>query len=290
MTRGAACLSKVILGVASCLFHGCHCLEIGHHAPSFFFKVYVAGAQRKQSKKGQPYKMLHKSLQAQKSLQSRNSLQVSPRKSRALDARLALLPPELLRLIALYLKPRHLYKLMLASKRLLQIVDCESYWQRAAAHAVLRHVHGLEIDPDPGQVCRFPKRQGLFNVVNVEDYRESVDCVIGRARQMLGDHLSVPELVLAGEAIILVDPDNYRHIHAAIARSAETMKAMVERETRRVLAEQTSVGRKAQEVPEGAGRRPGAVEVGQEEIHGEIRGPAGDVAEDEMIETAQDFV
>jgi hypothetical protein len=219
--------------------------------------------------------MLHKSLQAQKSLQSRNSLQVSPRKSRALDARLALLPPELLRLIALYLKPRHLYKLMLASKRLLQIVDCESYWQRAAAHAVLRHVHGLEIDPDPGQVCRFPKRQGLFNVVNVEDYRESVDCVIGRARQMLGDHLSVPELVLAGEAIILVDPDNYRHIHAAIARSAETMKAMVERETRRVLAEQTSVGRKAQEVPEGAGRRPGAVEVGQEEIHGEIRGPAG---------------
>jgi len=207
--------------------------------------------------------MHHKSLQAHNSLQSR-----------ALDAHLALLPSELLRLIALYLKPRHLYKLMLASKHLLQIVDCEPYWQRAAAHAVLRHVHALEIDPGPDPISRFPKRQGLFNMVNVEDYRESVDWVIGRARQMLGDHLSVPELVLAGEAIILVDPDNYRHIHAAIAQSAETMKAMVERETRRVLAEQTSVGRKAQEVPEGAGRRPGALEVGQEEIHGKIRGPA----------------
>jgi len=201
-----------------------------------------------------------------------HSLQIAPRKPQALNAHLALLPPELLRLIALYLKPRHLYKVMLASKRLLQIVDCEIYWERAAAHAVLRHVYDMEIDPGAGQICRFKKRQGLFNMVNADDYRESVDCLIGRARQVFGDHLTVAQLVLAGEAIILVDPDNYRHIHAAFAesafaegafaksafaegafaKSAETMKEMVKRETRRVLAERAQ----AAEVPEGArGRR-----------------------------------
>ena len=227
-----------------------------------------------------------------------NSLQVSPRKSRALDAHLALLPPELLRLIALYLKPRHLYKLMLASKRLLQIVDCESYWQRAAAHAVLRHVHGLEIDPGPDPISRFPKRQGLFNMVNVEDYRESVDCVIGRARQIFGDHLTVAELVLAGEAIILVDPDNYRHIHAAIAQSAETMKAMVERETRRVLAEQTSLGHKLRKFQRELDDDQELSRSAKRRFMGKFEALPGVVAEDEMIETelykfwhmAQDFV
>ena len=227
-----------------------------------------------------------------------NSLQVAPRKSRALDAHLALLPPELLRLIALYLKPRHLYKVMLASKRLLQIVDCESYWQRAAAHAVLRHVHALEIDPGLDPITRFPKRPGLFNMVNVEDYRESVDCVIGRARQAFGDHLTVAELVLAGEAIILVDPYNYRHIHAAIAKSAETMKAVVERETRRVLAEQTSVGHKLRKFQRELDDDPELSRSAKRRFMAKFEALLKDVAEDEMIETelykfwhmVQDFV
>jgi hypothetical protein len=135
-------------------------------------------------------------------------------------------------------------------------------------------------------------------MVNVEDYRESVDCVIGRARQMLGDHLSVPELVLAGEAIILVDPDNYRHIHAAIARSAETMKAMVERETRRVLAEQTSVGRKLRKFQRELDDDPEVSRSAKRRCMGHFEALLKDVAEGEMIETelykflhvVQDFV
>jgi len=75
------------------------------------------------------------------------------------------------------------------------------------------------------------------------DYRESVDCVIGRARQVFGDQ-DIRALVRAGEAIVMVDPDNYRHMHAAFGESAQTMKEVVRRETRRVLDEQTSVGRK----------------------------------------------
>jgi len=224
-----------------------------------------------------------------------HSLQRAPRKPQALNAHLALLPPELLRLIALYLKPRHLYKVMLASKRLLQTVDCGFYWERAAAHAVLRHVYDMEIDPGAGQICRFPARQGPFNMVNANDYRESVDCLIGRARQVFGDHLTVAQLVLAGEAIILVDPDNYRHIHAAFAESAfaegafaesaETMKEMVKRETRRVLAEQTSVGRKLRKFQRELEDDAELSRAAKRRLMGMLGALLTDVAEDEMVET-----
>jgi hypothetical protein len=153
------------------------------------------------------------------------------------------LPHDVLRHIGLHLKPRHLYKLMVASKRLLRVVDCNVYWERAAAHAVLRHIYSMEIEPGPNQICRFARRRGLFNLVNV-DYCKSIDCVIQRARRIMGDHLNVAELVRAGEAIILMDPDNYCSIHAAFAHGAATMKEVVKRETFRVLAEQSSVGHK----------------------------------------------
>jgi len=195
-----------------------------------------------------------------------------------------LLPPELLRHIGLHLKPRHLYKLMVASKRLLQTVDWEGYWERAAAHGVLRHVYSMEIEPDPNQICCFPKRRGLFNLVNV-DYREGIDCVIQGARHVFGDNLNVAELVRAGEAIVMVDPDNYRHIHAAFAESAQTMKEVVRRETRRVLAEQTSVGhklRKFQRDLDDTTRVSGAAKT---YLMRKLEALLTDVAEDEMIDT-----
>ena len=145
------------------------------------------------------------------------------------------------------MKPRHIYKLMRASERLLRVVDCEQYWERVAAHAVLRHTCSIEIEPGVHQICRFPKRNGLFNLVNV-DYRESIDCVVARARQVFGGDLDVAELVRAGEAIILMDPYNYHHIHAAFTRGAATMKEVVKRETLRVLAELTSVGHKVRKL------------------------------------------
>ena len=74
------------------------------------------------------------------------------------------------------------------------------------------------------------------------NYSESIDCVVERARQVFGTHLTATELVRAGEAIILMDPDNYHPIHAAFTQEAATMQEVVQRETLRVLAEQTSVG------------------------------------------------
>lgn len=142
------------------------------------------------------------------------------RYSKARRCSVLALPHDLLRHIALHLKP----KLMMASKRLLRIVDCDSYWERAAAHAVLRH--GLEIEPGANQLCRFAKRRGLFNLVNV-DYSKGIDCIIQRARQVFGGDLDVAELVRAGEAIVLMDPDNYVSIHAAYACGAATMKEVL---------------------------------------------------------------
>jgi len=115
---------------------------------------------------------------------------------------------------------------MRACRRLRRIVDCESYWERAAAHAVLRHVDGLE--PGIHPICRLA--HSLFHLVNV-DYRSSIDMIIQRARQAFGHELSVAQLVRAGEAIILIDPDTYPRIHAAYAQRAATMKAIVKRET-----------------------------------------------------------
>jgi len=166
-------------------------------------------------------------------------------------------PEEMLSLITPHLKPRHFIKLMLASKRLLHVVDCEFYWERAAAHAVLRHVY--EMDPGASQICRFDKRPGLF------------------------------------QAIIMVDPDNYRHIHAAFAESAQTMKEVERRETRRVLDEQTSVGRKLRKFQR---ELDDAVEGSEAACDGKFETLFEDVAHDEMVETelykfwhmAQDFV
>jgi len=142
------------------------------------------------------------------------------------------LPHDVVRHIGLHLKPRHLYRLMRACRRLLRIVDCDAYWERAAAHAVLRHVNGLD-----------PLAHSLFHLVNV-DYRASIDTVIQRARQVFGHELSVAQLVRAKEAIILIDPDTYHQIHTAFTQGAATMKAVVKRETLRVLASQTSLQRK----------------------------------------------
>jgi hypothetical protein len=197
---------------------------------------------------------------------------------------LALLPPELLRLIALHLKPRHLYKLMVASKRLLQTVYCDAYWERAAAHAVLRHVYSMEIEPGPNQICKFPQRRGLFNLVNV-DYRESINCVIERARQVFGSALDVAALVRAGEATILMDPDNYRHIHAAFTDDAATMKAIVKRETLRVLAEQTSVGHKLREFQRDLDDATRVSRAAKTYLMRKLATLFSDVAEDEMVET-----
>jgi len=197
---------------------------------------------------------------------------------------LTLLPPELLRLIGLHLKPRHLYKLMVASKRLLQTVDCDAYWERVAAHAVLRHVYSMEIEPGPNQICCFPKRRGLFNLVNV-DYREGIDCVIQRARHVFGDDLNVAELVRAGEATILMDPDNYRHIHAAFTDGAATMKAIVKRETLRVLAEQTSVGHKLRKFQRDLDDTTRVSPAAKTYLMRELATLFSDVAEDEMVET-----
>jgi hypothetical protein len=191
------------------------------------------------------------------------------------------LPHDVLRHIGLHLKPRHLYKLMVASKRLLRVVDCNVYWERAAAHAVLRHIYSMEIEPGPNQICQ---RRGLFSLVNV-DYREGIDCVIERARRVLGDHLNVAELVRAGEAIILIDPHNYHHIHAALARSAATMKEVVKRETLRVLAEQTSVGRKLRKFQRELDDDPELSRSAKRKFMGKFEALLKDVAEDEMAET-----
>jgi len=201
-----------------------------------------------------------------------------------MTASLALLPRDVLMHMALHLKPRHLYKLMRASKRLLQIVDCNSYWERAAAHAVLRHIYDLEIEPGPNQVCRFAKRRGLFNLVNV-DYCKSIDCIIQRARQVFGNHLTVEELVRAGEAIILVDPDNYHPIHAAYARGAATMKDMVKRETLRVLADQTSVGHKVRKCQRKIDDYAGVSGAAKTYLMGIMGALLKDVSEDEMVGT-----
>ena len=194
------------------------------------------------------------------------------------------LPHDVLRHIGLHLKPRHLYKLMVASKRLLRVVDCTSYWERAAAHAVLRHNYSMEIEPGPNQICLFPQRRGLFGLVNV-DYREGIDCVIERARHVLGDHLNVAELVRAGEAIILIDPHNYHHIHAALARSAATMKDVVKRETLRVLEDQTSVGHKVRKFQRELDDYAGLSGAAKAYVMGKLGALLKDVAEDEMVET-----
>jgi len=203
-------------------------------------------------------------------------------------------PEEMLSLITPHLKPRHFIKLMLASKRLLHVVDCEFYWERAAAHAVLRHE--MEIDPGASQICRFDKRPGLFHLVNV-DYRESVDCVIARARQVFGD-FGVAALVRAGEAVVLADPDNYRHLHASYSEEAATMKEVVRRETRRVLDEQTSVGHKLRKFQRELDDDAALSRAAKRHVMGKFEALFEDVAHDEMVETelykfwhmAQDFV
>lgn len=47
--------------------------------------------------------------------------------------------------IGLHLKPRHLYKLMCANKRIKLLVDNEVYWTRVAAHLILRNHWMLEL-------------------------------------------------------------------------------------------------------------------------------------------------
>ena len=134
-------------------------------------------------------------------------------------------------------------------------------------------------------------------MVNV-DYREGIDCVIQRARQDLGDHLHVAELVRAGEAIILIDPHNYHHIHASFARGAATMKEVVKRETLRVLAEQTSVGRKVRKFQRELDDDRGLSREAKMYFMRKLVALLTEVAEDEMVETelylfahmARDFV
>ena len=66
----------------------------------------------------------------------------------------------------------------------------------------------------------WPAHAGLFDMVK----RRRPPRGASIARQVRGDHLTVAEPVLAGEAIILVD----RHIHAACAegtRLADEMRA-----------------------------------------------------------------
>ena len=193
------------------------------------------------------------------------------------------LPPEVLKLIASHLKPRHLYKLMRTSHTVRRVVDCEGYWERAAAHAVLRHLDSMEIEPGASQICRFDKRPGLFHLVNV-DYHDSIDCVIARARQAFGD-LGVAALVRAGEAVVLADPDNYRHLHASYSEEAGTMKEVVRRETRRVLDEQSSAGHKLRKFQRELDDDAALSRAAKRHVMGKFEALFEDVAHDEMVET-----
>ena len=101
----------------------------------------------------------------------------------------------------------------------------------------------------------------------------------------MGDHLNVAELVRAGEAIILMDPDNYHHIHAALARSAATMKEVVKRETLRALADQTSVGRKVRKFQRELDDDGGLSGAAKTYFMRKLGALLTEVAEDEMVET-----
>lgn len=153
---------------------------------------------------------------------------------------LSTLPPELLLQISHHLKPFHLYKLLQTSKALNHAVDTEAYWERAALHAVSRHVDEMEMLEWDYQDCRFAKVHGLYSLVNV-DYHASIEQVLARARAIFG-HQSTASLVRAGEAVILADPYNYQDIHAAYSQEASTMKAVVKRESQ--LNHETTLERK----------------------------------------------
>jgi hypothetical protein len=48
------------------------------------------------------------------------------------------LNPELILQITTHLKPRYVYRLMQASKKMLKLVDTEQYWERPAVHVMFR--------------------------------------------------------------------------------------------------------------------------------------------------------
>ena len=75
--------------------------------------------------------------------------------------------------IALHLKPRHLFKLMLVSKRMNKAADTEGYWSRVAVHMLMRNDELLELSRD------------LFYLVNFEGgYFQGMQAFLLRVRQL----------------------------------------------------------------------------------------------------------
>ena len=93
------------------------------------------------------------------------------------------LSTELLQLISLHLKPRHLYKLLQTSKPIKALVDNESYWERVASHMHFRDYFELGIRDHPSTD---PKIYGLYTMRFLEKgYYSSMNDFIWRVRDMV---------------------------------------------------------------------------------------------------------
>ena len=93
------------------------------------------------------------------------------------------LPAELLRLISLHLKPRHLYKLLQTSKLINKKVDNESYWERVALHLHFRDYDELGVR---NHVSTYPRIYGLYNMRFLQrGYYDSMNAFIWRVRHMI---------------------------------------------------------------------------------------------------------
>lgn len=158
--------------------------------------------------------------------------------------RILALSPELLGLMSYHLRPRHLYKLMLTCKELKARVDNERYWERAAVHAVWRHIGAVEIMDCDEKYRQFPRLSGLYDLLNLDlGYYESINEIIRRVRQVMandetpGDgwkkHANDPlvGLVRAGENFIQENKDEFSDCHLEyVQQEAKTMKDVVKRE------------------------------------------------------------
>jgi hypothetical protein len=102
--------------------------------------------------------------------------------------------------IGLHLKPRHLYKLMCANKRIKLLVDNEIYWTRVAAHLCLRDHWMIEVysphceDNIPSNRILPPLEASHYYMVGLDQgYFRAMQCFMQRiqdsieAYTLLGD-------------------------------------------------------------------------------------------------------
>jgi hypothetical protein len=100
---------------------------------------------------------------------------------------MALLPYDAWVLIGLHLKPRHLFKLLVTSKGVNQLVDNNGYWTRVAAHQVWRDFDGMEIDEAPGHSDVLPRiEHNLAHMIGLDHgYFWSMNRFIQRIEEVI---------------------------------------------------------------------------------------------------------